>query len=309
MGVIRNSKWANPILADVVTAAEVSSSTATTYHDENVRDLGLNTLATASNVKTVVHICALDEFRENFALCVLPKDDKVEQIFLPGCHTDIGGSEMSGYRDSVTIPFFYAPLQTIKHQLKIRPVSCESNIMDMTYENLREIGWIKDKNNAVRGDKYIFPSRESNNNNRFEPLKGMMEVLQKNKYIISDENNVSEKEMIESMPKIASNDAITISRYSLSGYSNLPLQIMAEKINVFSNSIKRKHMIPQCLPQDFEEVQKKWLSCSNVYGDYFYPEKDKYKFLRQYYLHFSSDKGLVNGPYFNEGYCYDRLFY
>ena len=308
VGVIRNSKWANPILADVVTAAEVSSSTATTYHDENVRDLGLNTLATALNVEKVVHICALDEFRENFALCALPNGGKVEQMFLPGCHTDIGGSEMSGYRDFVTIPFFYKSIKD-SHQLRFRPISCESNIMDMTYENLREIGWIKDKNNADKGDKYIFPSHENKTINRFEPTVGMMEMLHRKKYIVSNENNVTEEELIESMTEIASDDAITISRYSDSGYSNLPLQIMAEKLNVFSNTIKGKHMIPQWLPQDFKEVQNNWLRCSNVYGDYFYPEKDKYKFLRQYYLHFSSDKGLVNGPYFNEGYCYDRLFY
>lgn len=58
------------------------------YHDENVKDLGLNNLEATK----VVHICANDEYRENFALVpVSNKVRNVTEIFVPGCHADVGG--------------------------------------------------------------------------------------------------------------------------------------------------------------------------------------------------------------------------
>lgn len=42
--------------------------------------------------KKVVHICAADEYRENFSLIKLPEGCSGEEIFLPGVHADIGGS-------------------------------------------------------------------------------------------------------------------------------------------------------------------------------------------------------------------------
>jgi hypothetical protein len=262
---------------------ETLSPTATTYHDENVRDLGLNTLSNANSVKKVVHICALDEYRENFALCALPKGGVVEQFFMPGCHTDIGGSEIAGYREKVSMPLKYrkkefsnteydcngAPMITYStHRLFIRRVPTlldkGDNVVEMTFEKMKEVGWIKQE-------------------------IGKVDLF----------SEIEEKD-----------DSIDIQRYSIPGYSCLPLQIMAEKTAVFSDTINKKHMIPKSLPQNFSSMQSEWKGCNSNYGYCYYPETESdYKKLRQDFLHFSASSDLVNGPNFNNNYCYERTLY
>ena len=53
---------------------------------------------TLAHVLNTCHICALDEFRANFALSDIGKaaDDNIE-LFLPGCHSDIGGGYSTNY--------------------------------------------------------------------------------------------------------------------------------------------------------------------------------------------------------------------
>lgn len=69
------------------------------YHDRNVDEFGL--FAT-TNAKDVLHICALDENRINFSLVDIESSIKSKngtEIFLPGCHTDIGGGAGIGLDD------------------------------------------------------------------------------------------------------------------------------------------------------------------------------------------------------------------
>jgi hypothetical protein len=62
--------------------------------DDDVKDLKLDTIRYA---KKVFQICAADEFREKFSLTnINSAGDKGVQIFLPGCHTDIGGGYPNG---------------------------------------------------------------------------------------------------------------------------------------------------------------------------------------------------------------------
>ena len=70
-------------------------------HDQNVNDYGL---ADTTSAASVFHICALDEFRRNFALVDIESsiDSNGLEVFLPGCHTDIGGAATIG-RDSAKL--------------------------------------------------------------------------------------------------------------------------------------------------------------------------------------------------------------
>lgn len=65
------------------------------FHRKNVEEYGLFS-HTLSNVKHTFHICAMDEFRENFALVDLGLElgDHCTEVFMPGCHSDIGGGIM-----------------------------------------------------------------------------------------------------------------------------------------------------------------------------------------------------------------------
>ena len=66
------------------------------YHDRNVDDFGLYA---TTNANDVLHICALDENRVNFSLTDIESSivsGNGTEIFLPGCHTDIGGGASLG---------------------------------------------------------------------------------------------------------------------------------------------------------------------------------------------------------------------
>lgn len=64
------------------------------WHYLNAQEYGMSI---NNKIKDVCHICALDEFRENFALTNvgLKVPNNAIEIFIPGCHSDVGG----GYVD------------------------------------------------------------------------------------------------------------------------------------------------------------------------------------------------------------------
>ena len=49
-------------------------------------------------IKSIFHICAMDEYRENFALTNVGKEVGANalEIYIPGCHSDIGGGYYDG---------------------------------------------------------------------------------------------------------------------------------------------------------------------------------------------------------------------
>lgn len=120
------------------------------FHKENVECYGLYS-PNLSNVKSTCHICALDEFRANFALTDIGKavnrDSNIE-LLLPGCHSDIGG----GYIDTDK-----TEKKTLKaiHSGKITRmcVNCPTNSAidekskdskywkELSAETLNELGW------------------------------------------------------------------------------------------------------------------------------------------------------------------------
>lgn len=290
VGVIRNPQWAPPALSGPVTLVELLSKTASTFHDKNVNDLGLDTVANDSSVQKVVHICALDEYRENFALCALPNGGKVEQFFMPGIHTDIGGSELPGFRDKIAMPirvmekhiqpnvsiYQETPQYYFTHErLKIRKVAPLNETVEMTLENLKRLGWLKDETNKPKD-------------------------IEKADDFIDDD----------------SVDSVDVRRYSVGIYSNLPLAIMAEQHNVVFDDkrIKGKHSIPGKLPKSYGEMKALWKGCNSNYGRCYFPKSEEhYKDLRLRYLHFSSSAGIIsgpiNGPHYNKDYCYERILY
>ncbi len=66
------------------------------YHYLNAYDYGLYIPKTKS-MGYVLHICAGDEFRENFALVNIGSFiGNGKEIIIPGCHSDVGGSYVDG---------------------------------------------------------------------------------------------------------------------------------------------------------------------------------------------------------------------
>lgn len=67
-------------------------------HQNNVKDLGLNEIK--SNF--IFHICAKDEYRENFAL-VTCNNNESEELYVPGCHADVGGGYNHNFKYKIKL--------------------------------------------------------------------------------------------------------------------------------------------------------------------------------------------------------------
>jgi len=90
----------NPIIAGIgVVGGTISALTP--KHENNVKSLNLDAIQKA---KKVFHICAADEFRENFALTnIQSAGSKGTEIFIPGSHTDIGGGSKPENKNEIEI--------------------------------------------------------------------------------------------------------------------------------------------------------------------------------------------------------------
>ena len=114
---------------------------STDSYANNVRDYGLNS-PTMNNVLNTFHLCAIDEFREHFALTDIGtachKGDNAE-IFIPGCHTDVGGGYTDGdYKFTLHVnDNFMFPEDRIEHPTRFLPINEDS---------LRKLGWWSDDN-------------------------------------------------------------------------------------------------------------------------------------------------------------------
>lgn len=76
---------------------------STESYQNNTEDYGLYS-PTFERVKNVMHLCALDEFRSHFAITDIGSAvEKGPEIFLPGCHSDIGGGYIEKNKESFTI--------------------------------------------------------------------------------------------------------------------------------------------------------------------------------------------------------------
>ncbi len=118
----------NPLYYNFVTEKEFRGN----YHKNNVTEYGLYI---SDKIKSVFHICAMDEFRMNFALtdvgAIVPAN--CLEIFLPGCHSDIGG----GYFDSQ----YSKKAETVHLNMKNTFVCIENPQNGGEWKKLNEDSW------------------------------------------------------------------------------------------------------------------------------------------------------------------------
>lgn len=90
--------WVNPARQAYSLAPNYNDN----WHYKNVSEYGMYSTSTnykcADKIKNICHICAMDEYRENFAVTDVGKDvgENTVEIFIPGCHSDIGGGYYDG---------------------------------------------------------------------------------------------------------------------------------------------------------------------------------------------------------------------
>lgn len=255
-------------------------------HNDDVQDYGL--WATDMS-KRVVHLCGMDEYRKNFAITNIESSIHKNglELFLPGCHTDIGGGATIG-RDGVKIinkidevvSHRVSKLIGIDKRLKQRyicPNPAITKSIEVSVANLIDMGWIdKDKRIDVETDVTNLP--------------------QGNHYIEKDHN-------------------VSMYRYVEHGYSNVALNIIAKGGNVTRNDMFNRAIL-KCLfkiPNDtiVKQIYKKAINKINdskLVGRFAIAPEDmkNYQSLRKNYLHYSSneqiatttaDRNVVNSPY------------
>lgn len=280
VGVLfKKDEVGNTVIADVQNMANTWSK----LHHKNVDDLGLNDLAL---VNDVYQICALDEYRENFALVPIFESSatKKTEIYIPGCHSDVGGGYSEGKSREITL---YAG--DVYYPKTPKPYHLMSD-------------------DDFKLDNYV------SLNNKMWPDQNMRLRLYEIGWV-----NSSEKGKYNYIPPIS----FSFDKSTTKGYSYIGLRLMSEyftkgALSLFS-SIDGKFTIKEdlkWLKMDIDSTQK------NGKTTYINVEPTKYALLRSKYLHFSAEDYCVNpikvnSPnYFNatdnEGKkhkCYCRIEY
>lgn len=115
------------------------SSIGLTY-DDNVADYGLFS-PEEEWVKETMHICAMDEFRDHFALTDIniSKEGNIE-VFIPGCHSDVGGGYQIG-SESFLLTYRRNLLSRNRMYTDFPNSSSKGVIEDISPDCLQKLGW------------------------------------------------------------------------------------------------------------------------------------------------------------------------
>lgn len=251
------------------------------YHYQNVKDYGLWATKLA---KHVVHICAMDEVRQNFALTDIQSsidEGNGVEIFIPGCHTDIGGGASIGMEDAKLLNtgwYRYLASYHVHSRSELEDSGGLSRVRRLNVGTLKAIGWLNNDSKSTDKDKKTFTGRSK---------------------LTEDETYYSENED-KTIPNII------LYRHVTPGYSNVSLNCFKEMADddIFKD-VPPSYAVPNDLQGLFDAITK--LTASGRY--FVYPNTpEQYYELRRKYLHFSyneqlkdiADNLLVNGPEFTD---------
>lgn len=245
------------------------------YHDMNVQEYGQYS-PSMDLVKSTCHICAMDEFRENFALTDIGQtipENSIE-LLIPGCHSDIGG----GYRDRDMSVLDLHQTQGLEYFVS-NPQRADGHTSQINSDLLLKIGWAKSKSEVHSLD------------------------MKRNKMI----NIVS--------LGLAYRDETSVNSYRVKrevplNYCNVPLHLMLDRValkvtergEMFESNIRSVFGIPVGLKGFYSQLSntikldgvRKFVFPTGGYSG------TNYRILRQTYLHSTSSDvvgvKLVNGP-------------
>lgn len=271
---------------------DVSAFGKSKYHDENVRDYGLYATKQAEEV---FHICAMDEVRSNFALVDIEDSLRSNglELFLPGCHTDIGGGACLG-RDDQKIANISAHTGTPNFLCKTKPFDKKNmELVPMSTDGLMLAGWIDTCDTKAKGSYFRdIPTKEE------LATEGTVFTDNSNRWIFT--------------PNIIMN------RYVRPGYSNIGLNLMQmranrDKTRMMFKDIPKAYLVPKDLNNYYNSIQE--TISQEKKGRFFVnPSSGFYWKLRHEWIHFSAneqicslkDNFLVNSPSFVGAFLNDR---
>jgi hypothetical protein len=239
-------------------------------------------LSAVRKAKYVAHLCAADEFRKNFSLTLCKSVKDGCEVFLPGCHSDVGGS----YRSDVSIDNY----QLFKTE--------NAHTRDRLMHFLIQGGWFYEVDqipdwatNTAAIDTTISIRKDVKiKESRYYPPQGVGSYAPpqvRTRYSAVCQQKIPAdyaKITLDLMIDIANTSGLA--NFNLSGYdfsSSKVLQVAKEKLFTYSQKFYGVSMTgEQSEANDWHpgaNAQPLWL-----------------KQLRLNYLHWSADVGLTNGP-------------
>lgn len=148
------------------------------FHRENAKAYGLYS-PTLSKVLSTCHICALDEFRANFALTdigTIPANGI--ELFIPGCHSDVGGGYIEDSKEEKKTLLKSIDKKSTRMCVS-NPINSEIKWEELSINTLEKLGWIDDekKELELENDDKIVIKHTPKPQNQYSniPLKFMYE--------------------------------------------------------------------------------------------------------------------------------------
>lgn len=258
------------------------SDAANNWHSDNVSNYGLYSPQN-ERVRHTFHICAMDEFRENFALVDLGTElSRCTEVFIPGCHSDIGG----GYMNEDEIDRY-----TLRRKIHGEPAKMIANndprnpipSSNLSQSVLRELGWF-DRTTKKKKEEFSLAGIDENGN----PTETTKEQTT---YIYEVD------------------DKVEFERFVKEGYSNITLSMMKK---VATCKLKKENWPKQFLPfkdndtlparfnipedsilssiiSECNNVIKECCSCKGAEGKRIWicPSMEEYVKIRRKYIHFT----------------------
>ena len=294
-------------------------------HDLNVKEYGM--YSPQLGVPTF-HICAMDEFRENFALTDVGEKvpENSLELFLPGCHSDIGGGYLCNNEEKIVLnkypTFSLEGLPLIKPEKGCAQVFIENphfdvgKFMPLGLEAMRTLGWLPrvceintqpmwkiwKKKSPLFHDKaeVAFSNKcQDVQYNQIQNPNKQSENIDSNKIQGTKDNNEGKLGEYEWWDR---GDKIGWKRTVPSFFSNLPLHLMAERASIITK---------RCLFVDGSKYNNKFWED----GYYEIPEglKHFYDEVKEQ-VKLDADMGcrkwvFPNNNYSSEEYRILRLFY
>lgn len=265
------------------------SSIGFTYDNNNI-DYGLYS-PNEWWVEHTFHICALDEFRDRFRLTDVgaSSSNNALEIFIPGCHSDIGGGYKTGTNDMV-----------------------------IRYASTEEIS-PRERRSAIR-DGEDLPKQ------RWQPLSlyNSIELMRSEPVSASWLDQTGWHDGSNPQYNISNNwwtRKLTVRRFIKRGFSNLPLALMREKgctlsnRSMFNRDTQSRFSI---IPADLKALESKIKRCAGgatASGRYAITPGtfEDYRKLRSNYLHYSANDtvgyNVAFAPTTDEGRTLNRIVY
>lgn len=306
------------------------------WHCNNVSEYGMYCTSKKYNeehkgkIKNILHICAMDEYRENFALTNVGETvgNNAVEIYIPGCHSDVGGGYYDGDEEQEIIlrkSVQKGKCPTTPDWEKRRTTK---NIFGYNAHLInpcdKKVYWGKchyqksDDKSFIDASEMVFGKEltEKAIKNNFYLASGL-KVLG---WIDENWDNYKKRKRIElNGDPVPCTIRITdgpkyfkFKRNVKAGYSNIPLKMMIkyaesklvsnDSSKTFSklfNEVEKEYPIPGDLVKMAEDIISQMEKIETEKRYWMHPDDSNYKDLRTKYLHFTSTYRLyhTNNPF------------